>query len=185
MRIMKVLSSTVAMLAIGSALRTQTATAPTSGWRARFLTSLGGLERKYVALAEAMPQDRYAWRPTQGVRSVCEVFLHMAGANYLFSAPLGAKTPTNVDVQKIEQCPANKAQVVSTLKVSFAHVRDAVVATPEADSDAKITLFGVNMTKRGLFLLAAEHAGEHLGQSIAYARSNGVVPPWSARGGGN
>ena len=159
------------------------AQAPTKGWRAEFLNSMSGAERKYVALAEAVPWEKYAWRPAQGVRSICEVYLHMAGANYLFSEPLGTKTPATVNMKTIETCPANKSQVVETLKASFAHLKNAVNATSEGDADAATSIFGMNMTKRGLFLMAAEHAGEHLGQSIAYARTNGVVPPWSARAG--
>lgn len=157
------------------------AQAPQSGWRAEFLTSLGGAERKYVALAEAMPWEKYSWRPAEGVRSVCQVFLHISGANYLFARPLGAQVPTGADAQALEkeQCPANRDQVVSTLKASFAHMRNAVTSTPEAQADAPVELFGMKMTKRGLLLFGAEHMGEHLGQSIAYARMNGVKPPWS------
>ena len=119
-----------------------------------------------------------------GVRSVCEVFLHMAGANYLFSAPLGAATPAGVDVRNIETGPAGRDGVVSTVRASFAHMRGAVLATSDADAGAPVSLFGMSMTRRGIFLFAAEHMGEHLGQAIAYARSNAVVPPWSARAGG-
>jgi len=155
------------------------AQAPQSGWRAEFLNSLGGAEKKYVALAEATPWDKYAWRPSEGVRSVCEVFLHISGANYLFAGPLGTKPPATVDVQNIEKCPAGRDQVVATLKSSFAHLRNAVVATSEASADAPVEIFGMKMTRRGLLLFTAEHMGEHLGQSIAYARMNKIVPPWS------
>ena len=156
------------------------AQAPTSGWRAEYLNSLNGAEKKYVALAEATGWDKYSWRPGDGVRSVCEVYLHIAGANYLFSAPLGAKAPPNVDVQNIEKCPASRDQVVATMKASFAHMRNAVVASADNGADAPVEIFGMKMTKRGLLLMAAEHMGEHLGQSIAYARTNKVVPPWSS-----
>ncbi len=114
---------------------------------------------------------------------MCEVYLHIAGANYLFGAPLGAKVPAGIDVNKIETCPASKAQVLATMKTSFAYMKNAVIATTDANSDAMVELFGMKMTKRALLLGAAEHAGEHLGQSIAYARTNGIVPPWSKSGG--
>lgn len=164
----------------GSVLAAQ---APQSGWRAEFLNSLGGAERKYVALAEATPWEKYSWRPAEGVRSVCEVFLHISGANYMFANPLGAQAPASVDLGNIEKCPANRDQVVSTLKASFAHLRGAVTSTADAQADAPVELFGMKMTKRGLLLFTAEHMGEHLGQSIAYARTNKIVPPWSVRGG--
>jgi uncharacterized damage-inducible protein DinB len=157
---------------------------PTAGWRAEFLNSLGSVERKYISLAEAVPWEKHSWRPAQGVRSVCEVYMHMAAANYLFGDPLGTKVPAGVDVRAMSQCPASREQVVSALRASFAHLRNAVAATPDDQADAPVSIFGMNMTKRALLLFAAEHAGEHLGQSIAYARTNGVVPPWSA-GGGN
>ena len=181
MRIATALANGVLVTAIAaSSLAAQT---PQAGWRAEFLTSLGGAERKYVALAEAMPWDKYAWRPAEGVRSVCEVFLHISGANYMFATPLGAQTPAGVDVRNIERCPASRDQVVSTLKASFAHLRNAVTATPDAQADAGVEIFGMKMTKRGLLLFTAEHMGEHLGQAIAYARVNSIVPPWSVRSG--
>jgi hypothetical protein len=65
------------------------------------------------------------------------------------------------------------------MKAGFAAVRNAAAATPEGDGDVMVDFFGSKITKRALLLAIAEHAGEHLGQSIAYARMNGVVPPWS------
>ena len=180
MRIWTILSTGALVIGIGAT--SVAAQAPTAGWRAEFLNSLGGAEQKYVALAEAMPWDKYSWRPAEGVRSVCEVFLHISGANYMFATPLGAQTPATVDVRNIEKCPASRDQVVSTLKASFAHLRSAVTSTPDAQADAGVEIFGMKMTKRGLLLFTAEHMGEHLGQAIAYARVNKIVPPWS-RGG--
>jgi uncharacterized damage-inducible protein DinB len=179
-RISTILAAGALATCIGAS--TLAAQTPQAGWRAEFLNSLGGAERKYVALAEATPWDKYSWRPAEGVRSVCEVFLHISGANYMFATPLGAATPANVDVRNIEKCPASRDQVVSTLKTSFAHLRNAVTSTPDAQADTGVEIFGMKMTKRGLLLFTAEHMGEHLGQSIAYARVNKIVPPWS-RGG--
>ena len=158
------------------------AQAPSSGWRAEFLNSLNGAEKKYVSLAEATPWDKYSWRPGQGVRSVCEVFLHISAANYLFADPLGSKAPATVDLKNMEKCPAGRDQVVATMKTSFTHLRNAVIATSDAAADAPVEIFGMKMTKRALLLFTAEHMGEHLGQSIAYARTNNITPPWS-RGG--
>ena len=175
------ITSTIIRAAVASVLAASTAAAqaPQAGWRAEFLNSLSGAEKKYVALAEATPWEKYSWRPSEGVRSVCEVFLHIAGANYLFAGPLGAKPPATVDVKNIEKCPAGRDQVVSTMKASFAHLRNADVATPDGSADTQAEIFGMKMTRRGLLLFTAEHMGEHLGQSIAYARMNKIVPPWS------
>jgi uncharacterized damage-inducible protein DinB len=180
---MRPTSLALALAAFTLSSSTASAQAPTTGWRAEALGSFASLERKLVALAEAMPWEKYAWRPADGVRSVCESYLHVVGANYMFVQPLGAKTPANVDLEKIETCPASKAQVVASIKASFAHLRQAVTSTADADADQRVKLFGMDMTKRGVLLFAAEHAGEALGQSIAYARVNGVVPPWNANGG--
>ena len=166
-------------LATVLAASTAVAQAPQAGWRAEFLSSLAGAEEKFVSLAEATPWDKYSWRPSEGVRSVCEVFLHIAGANYLFANPLGGKVPATVDVRNIEKCPASRDQVVATMKASFTHLRNAVIATSETTADTGTEIFGMKMTRRALLMFTAEHAGEHLGQSIAYARMNKIVPPWS------
>lgn len=171
------------MLAGALAAPTLAAQAPTAGWRAEFLGVFSGDESKYVQLAEATPWEKYAYRPMAGVRSTCEVFLHIAGANYAFTSQIGTKSPSGVDLKNIELCPDSKAKVVATLKASFSHFKAAVVAMPDNVGDEKFRLFGSDFTKRGFLTFIAEHAGEHLGQSIAYARSNGIVPPWSAKPG--
>lgn len=159
------------------------AQAPTSGWRAEFLGVFAGDEAKYVQLAEATPWEKYSYRPMAGVRSTCEVFLHIAGANYGFTPQIGTMSPAGVDLKNIEKCPATKAAAVATLKASFVHFKAGVVAMPDNAGDDKFKLFGSDFTKRGFLTFIAEHTGEHLGQSIAYARSNGIVPPWSAKPG--
>ena len=173
----------IALLAGALAARLLAAQAPTSGWRAEFLDIFSGDEAKYLQLAEATPWEKYAYRPGAGVRSTCEVFLHIAGANYRRSGNIGTKAPANVDVKNIEKCPESKARVMATLKASFAHFRAAVVAMPDNAAEDTFKLFGQDMTKRGFLTGIAEHTGEHLGQSIAYARVNGIVPPWSAKQG--
>ena len=182
MRITTIVATSALATVFGAS--TLAAQTPQTGWRAEFLNSLAGAEKKYVALAEATPWEKYSWRPGEGVRSVCEVFLHISAAHYLFAEPLGAKTPATVDLKNMEKCPAGRDQVVSTMKGAFTHLRSAVLSTPDAAADAPVEIFGMKMTKRGLLLFGAEHMGEHLGQSIAYARVNKIVPPWSA-GSGN
>ena len=166
----------VVSMSLAAPVRAQ---APTTGWRGEFIHMMNGLEGKYTQLANAMSWEKYSWRPGAGVRSVCEVFLHIGGDNFLMVEPLGAKTPANIDLKTVENCPDGKEKVISTMKAGFAAVRNAVAATPEGDGDVMVDFFGSKITKRALLLAIAEHAGEHLGQSIAYARMNGVVPPWS------
>jgi uncharacterized damage-inducible protein DinB len=150
------------------------------GWRGEFLHQLGTLEGKYTQLANAFPWDKYSWRPGTGVRSVCEVFLHISGENYFLAQSLGAKTPASVNLNTIETCPASKDAVLATMKASFTNMRNAALNTPDGESDVTVDFFGSKITKRALLMAIAEHAGEHLGQQIAYARVNGIVPPWSA-----
>lgn len=158
------------------------APAATSGVRAEILRQIGDAERKLVALAEAMPVDKYGWRPGEGVRSVGEVFLHVAGGNYLIPSIWGVKPPEGVDVRGIEKNAGDKTKVVDALRKSFDHARQAIQSAPEADLEKKVSIFGQDGTGREAFMIVGTHAHEHLGQSIAYARMNGVTPPWSGGG---
>lgn len=167
---------TAAVISLSASLGAQ---APVTGWRGEFLGQLATVEGKYTQLANAFSWDKYSWRPGKGVRSVCEVFLHISGENYTLAEPLGAKTPAGVDLKSMETCPAGKDKVLATMKASFANMRAAATATPDGEGDVKVDFFGSKITKRALLLAIAEHWGEHLGQQIAYARMNGVVPPWS------
>jgi hypothetical protein len=187
MRILTTVTTAAIALAVAfSPLAAQSApAAPTAGWRAEFLRSYAQIESKYVQLAQATPWDKYSWHPAGDVtvRSPCEVLMHITGENYAFAEPLGVKTPSSIDQKTIERCPASKEQTIAAVKQSFAFTRDAVLKTSDGDADAVVKLFGSSATKRGVLLAMAEHSGEHLGQLIAYARMNGIVPPWSAKGG--
>jgi len=156
------------------------ADAPTTGYRAEFLQEFGDLETKFVRLAEQMPAEKYTWRPAEGVRSVSEVFLHLATANFGLSRRIGTPPPAGVQLQGLEKSTTEKAKVVELLKQSFAHMRGAAIKASDADADKTMPWFGGRtITQRGFFLFVTRHAGEHLGQSIAYARMNGIVPPWT------
>jgi uncharacterized damage-inducible protein DinB len=154
--------------------------APTAGYRAEFLRELADLETKYVRLAEQMPAEKYSWRPAEGVRSVGEVFMHVAGANFGLSRRLGTPSPAGFQGQGFEKSTTDKAQIVAKLKESFAHMRGAALKAADADADKTMPWFGGStITQRGFLVFLVRHAGEHLGQSIAYARVNGIVPPWT------
>lgn len=157
----------------------KTVEAPKSGYRAEFLEEIAYYEQRYIRLAEAMPTDKYNWRPEDGVRSVGEVFLHITQANYGIAKAYGMATPPGYDAKAASAAPGDKAKVIEGLKESFAHFRSAIVALGEGDADKPQKMFGRSTTLRGSFLLVTGHFGEHLGQSIAYARINGIVPPWT------
>ena len=137
------------------------------------------VENQFVTLAEAIPQDKYSWRPAEGVRSIAESFLHVARGNYGILTFIGAKVPEGVDMEKLETSSTDKATIVEAMKKSFKAVNDYVQSVPESDFGREIDFFGNKMTVLDMIMLAATHQHETLGQSIAYARSNGVKPPWS------
>ena len=149
-----------------------------TGFRAEFLNQLDGVEKKLLDLAQTMPKEKYTWRPGEGVRSVSEAYMHVAGANFFLTRMIGVDPPADVgrDLEKI----TDKAKVLELLKQSFEHVRQAALKTPDAEMDKPVKMFGRQTTVRDVFLLLALHQHEHLGQTIAYARMNGIVPPWSA-----
>ena len=150
-----------------------------TGVRGEFLAELSYYEGRFTRLAEAMPAEKYSWRPMEGVRSVGDVYAHIAAANYRFANLLGTSIPAGVDPKAIEGMAGDKAKVVQALKDSFAHMREAVLAIKDADLENAVKTPRGPTTIRGAFILLSGHLGEHLGQSIAYARQNGIVPPWT------
>jgi len=131
-----------------------------------------------ISLAEAFSEEQYDWRPAEGIRSVGESLLHIAGANYYLASKLGFPPPEGVDVMNLEKIKG-KDNVLAALKKSNEFVLEKV-ALVETDKLGEEVDFGFGKFNRlsGL-LIVLEHNGEHKGQLIAYARSNGVTPPWS------
>lgn len=146
-------------------------------YRAEFLAGLDDVGTKLIQLAEAVPAEKYSWRPGTGIRSIGEVFGHVAGSNYFLLTFLGKPAPADLpaDMEKI----ADKAKVVAELKKSIEHLRATAKTMNEAELEKSVKLFGNNTTQRGVYGTILNHLHEHLGQSIAYARINGVAPPWS------
>jgi uncharacterized damage-inducible protein DinB len=145
------------------------------GW----LGELDHASRQLLQLAEATPADKFAWRPAPGVRSIAEVYMHLGIANQFLLAQAGGK-PT-VDLAALgkqpEKSTTDKAAVVKFLRESFEAVRSAYQS---ADRQKKTQLFKKDVTVGDIFLRILVHNHEHMGQAIAYARMNGIAPPWSA-----
>lgn len=150
-----------------------------TGYRSEVLAEVIVQENKFVRLAEAIPADKFAWRPAPDVRSIAEVFLHVSGANYNLYKMVGAQLPAGLEVKGLEKSTTEKAKVLATLKDSYAHAKQAISAMPDADLEKSMDWFGGKITERGILLFIVRHGAEHLGQSIAYARSVGVIPPWT------
>jgi len=150
-----------------------------TGYRAEVLAEVMIQEDKFTRLAEAIPAEKYSWRPAPDVRSFAEVFLHVSAVNYNIYKLVGTPPPAGLDLKGLEKSTTDKAKVIATLKDSFAHAKDAIKAMPDADLEKSMDWFGGKNTERGLLLFIVRHAAEHLGQSIAYARFSGIVPPWT------
>ena len=151
--------------------------APLTGFRAEFVADLDEVQDKIEQLAAAVPEKKYGWRPASGVRSVSEVYMHIAGGNYFLATFVGQKPPADIpqDLEKI----TDKTAVLAALKKSFDHIRRVIASESDADLEKSVNMFGKPATHRYVFTTMLNHLHEHLGQSIAYARTNGVVPPWS------
>lgn len=155
---------------------------PAEGFRGEFLRDFDTAARKFVSLAEAMPERTYDWRPMEGVASPAEVFVHVARYNYLYpESSLDVTAPEGIDTETMEETfpTRGKAAIVEELGRSMAHVREVVSAMDASEVDAPTRLYGRDVAARAVLLQLLTHMHEHLGQSIAYARMNEVVPPWS------
>lgn len=157
-------------------MATSASVAPAAGARGEFLEEVAYYEQRYTRLADTIPAEKYSWRPGEGVRSIGEVFAHIVTANYGIPRAFGTPPPPGFDPKAIQ---ADKAKIAQLLKDSFAHFRQAILAINDADMDKPQKMFGQQTTVRGAFIMITGHFGEHLGQSIAYARVNGITPPWT------
>jgi len=154
-------------------------TTPTAGARLEFLDEVSYYEQRFLRLSDAIPAEKYGWRPGEGVRSIGEVYMHVVSANYGFARMLGTALPAGVDPKAMMAMAGDKTKVTQALKDSFAHFRSAILAIKDSDLDKEIKTPRGQTTIRGSFFLISGHFGEHLGQSIAYARQIGIVPPWT------
>jgi uncharacterized damage-inducible protein DinB len=150
------------------------------------LPQFDGVSKKILSLANAVPAEKYGWRPGPKVRSVGEAFQHIANGNRLILTFIAPKPLARGDLEqmiaanaKLEQTVTGKDQIMANLKESFEQVRQAVLNTKDSDLARPVQFFGRENTVRGVFFVIVNHNSEHLGQSIAYARMNGIVPPWS------
>jgi uncharacterized damage-inducible protein DinB len=152
--------------------------AAVTGFRADAIGNMDYAAGELTKLAEAVPQEKYSWRPAPGVRSISEVYMHVALADYYLCTFLGAKSPDGI-TREMEKNVTDKAQVLAELKKGIAYARSVIEKTPDSDLDTTVKFFGRDLSKRAMIIVIVGHLHEHLGQSIAYARTNGVVPPWS------
>ena len=137
------------------------------------------VSRQLVALAEAIPAEKFAWRPAPGVRSTSEVLMHIALANFYLLSITGPKLPADMTSADMEKTVTSKPEVISWLKRSLEAVKTAHADLKVADVPRKVRVFDHDGTVEGMYLRIIVHANEHMGQLVAYARMNGITPPWS------
>lgn len=135
--------------------------------------------RKFIALAEAMPADKFTWKPQAEAMVVGHVYAHVANYNYYYpQSAMGVAAPAALKLDTLEAM-RDKAQIVALLKASAEHVRKSVAAMDAEKLDKGTKLYGRDVPTWAVLVQLVAHMNEHLGQSIAYARANNVVPPWS------
>lgn len=176
-----VLASLIAVASLAASAQNR------AGLMGYLLADVNDLESKIVGLAKAMPEGSYAWRPMPGVRSVGEAFTHVAADNYFMPAALGAAAPaaTGISgtdyktVEAYEKKTRTRAEIITEVEQSFAFLKKAMTDTTDAKMDTSVKMFGRESSVRSMWVSTVTHVHEHLGQLIAYARSNKIVPPWS------
>jgi uncharacterized damage-inducible protein DinB len=160
--------------ALAVALMVPLAQAQPAKFQAAFGEDAGTLSKKFTRLAQVMA-GKYEWKPGQGVRSVGDVFNLIVEENGLLADALTGKTNTGAEPAPI----TDPGKMQDALKASYANLQKAITGLSDNDLQTQVKLFGEDMTKQDAVMLILEDQHEHLGQSIAYARTNGVVPPWS------
>ncbi len=167
-------ASTVAVFLLCAQTATGQAPELGKGWMAEFNLAA----RQLVSLAEAIPAEKFSWRPGPGVRSASEVFMHIAVGNYWLLSQAGGKIPDDTPEipPDLEKKVTGKADVIRWLRTSLDAVRQAYPATNRSKT---VQFLGKDTTSDSVFLRILVHNHEHMGQSVAYARMMGVRPPWS------
>jgi uncharacterized damage-inducible protein DinB len=155
-------------------------TAPSYDMKAQAVLDMQQLQKKYVDLAQAVPADKYNWRPEPGTRSVSELFLHVAGANYGIPTMMTGTAPApGYKRDGFEKSTTDKSAVIDQLNKSFAFAIASVQSMSNADFAKPEKKLGPDANDGDVVYILVTHNHEHLGQSIAYARINGVTPPWT------
>jgi len=129
-------------------------------------------------LAETIPADKYAWRPGPGVRSTSEVMMHLAVSNFFLLSVTGPPMPNDLSSNELEKSVTRKADVINWLRRSLDAVKVGRASLKAGDLARKVKIEGRDATVDGMYLRIIIHDNEHMGQLIAYARMNGIAPPW-------
>jgi uncharacterized damage-inducible protein DinB len=154
-------------------------TSPTYDMKAQALVDLEQMQKKFVELASALPADKLTWRPSADSRSFAEVFLHVAAERYGILGMLGAETPAGVDRKALEKSTTDRSRIVEELNKSWDFAKKTILAMPNAEFAKLLPKLGPQANAGDVIYILVADNHEHLGQSIAYARENGIIPPWT------
>ncbi len=173
-------TSGIAMRA-GAADNSTDHTAPSYDMKAQALLDLQAVNKKCVDLAEALPSGKLIWRPSSDTRSFSEVFLHVAGERYGILSMMGAKPPAGFKAREFEKSTTEKDRIVEDLNESWDFANKTINGMSNADFAKPLPKLGPQANEGDVVYILVADAHEHLGQLIAYARQNGIVPPWTAQ----
>jgi DinB superfamily len=154
-------------------------TAPSYDMKAQSLADLQGVQKKFVDLANAVPADKLTWRPSADSRSFAEVFLHVAGERYGILGLMGVAPPAGFDGKTFEKSTTDRAQIVAELNKSWEFAQKAINGMSNADFAKLLPKLGPQANAGDVDYILVADAHEHLGQLVAYARVDGIVPPWT------
>lgn len=176
----------VLICALGESMRAgaQNAGAPDSAppsydMKGQSLLDLQMVQKKFVELANAIPQDKFNWRPSSDSRSFAEVFLHVAGERYGILRLMGAQAPGEFDAKRLEKSTTDKARIIDELNKSWEFTQKTIASMSNGDFAKLLPKLGPEANAGDVVYILVADAHEHLGQSVAYARENGIVPPWT------
>jgi DinB superfamily len=154
-------------------------TAPSYDMKAQSLEDLGRVQKKFVDLANAVPADKMTWRPAPDARSFAEVFLHVAGERYGILSLMGATPPASYDRKTFEKSTTDRSQIIDDLNKSWEFSKNTINGVSNADFAKLLPKLGPQANEGDVVYILVADAHEHLGQLVAYARENGIVPPWT------
>jgi uncharacterized damage-inducible protein DinB len=155
-------------------------TAPSYDLKAQSLVDLAEVQKKIVALVQALPNDKLTWRPAPDTRSFAEVLLHVAGERYGILKMMGAQPPASFNPHDFDKSTTDRDRIVAELNESWAFTEKTIKGMSNADFARLLPKLGPQANAGDVVYILVSDAHEHLGQLIAYSRQNGVVPPWTA-----
>ena len=154
-------------------------TTPSYDMKAQSLVDLERVQKKFVDLTKAMPADKLTWRPSADSRSFAEVLLHVAGERYAILKLMGAAAPEGFNARAFEKSTTDRERIADELNKSWDFAKKTIEGMTNADFAKLLPKLGPQANAGDVIYILVADAHEHLGQSIAYARVNGIVPPWT------